>query len=263
MSLAKTYQKKVYSHYQMLPIWRPGTPLELGDIVQKKGGAYIRTSRLKDVDNSIEFEVREDLTGDSEEFDDNGSVTITTKLKGNIAIPNTSLGIEDAGALVEFENDNSIYMKMLNVQYKSIVDQIGLGKRILALYKDGQWAKSMAIVTEVAVCDSATIILSKKRGGKIEIKANVEGEIADIDLANAELGLTVGFNRGIGDKIIAQKGVTALFRVASIKDSFFSDASFGPGLTHRSIVTTPASVRDNEELVTFGHLNYEDLFLND
>ncbi len=263
MSLARKYQRKIYRHYKMLTIWPIGTPLELGDIVEKVKGVYRRTSNLKEIDPSIEIAERKDVTSDNEEFDDKGSVIISAKLKGDAAIPNTSIGLNDAGALVEFESKNSVYLKAIDINYKSIEDQIGLGNKIIDLFGNGNWDKDWFIITELAQAKSGTIILSKSTDAKIEIKAKAAGTIEEIDLANAELKLSVGFNKGIGAKTIAEEGLTPLFRVSGIKFPWFGDPIFGATVKKREFHRTPKKVLEDPSIVRFRHLSGEDLFEND
>ena len=259
MSLAKKYQRKIYKHYKMLSVWPVGIPLQLGDVIQKVRGVYRRISHISEIDNSITFSERVDSTSDGEVFNDNGGVIISTKLKGDAAIPNTSIGINDVGALVEFESKNSVYLKANKIRYVSIEDQIRLGNQVVELYTNGGWEKDWFVVTELAKAESGTIILSSSTNARIEIKAKAEGTINEVDLANAELELSAGFNRGIGAQTIAKMGLTPLFRISGLKLPWFADPAFEPTHGVRAVESTLNTVKNDKSTIGFKHLTADDI----
>jgi hypothetical protein len=196
--------------------WAPGVPLKLGDVgMFDKDGGFTKISSL--INLNIPFDIYHDETGDQMDYSSKGSSSVTVKLAGEIAPPNSILSKGDVGIIVEFSKTKSILFKAKEVRYPSINDQIQLEKDIIKLYEKGDWKKEWCVITELAVAESATIMISNKANSRIELKANANLEIAKIDIADAAFDFSIQSESGLDTKIIAHKGLTPLFNAKRLK----------------------------------------------
>jgi len=61
--------------------------------------------------------------------------------------------------------------------------------------------------------ESATILISGSTSSRIELKATANIGADKLDIADASLSLNIAFEKNIGTKIVAEKGLTPLFKV--------------------------------------------------
>ena len=215
MAVNKQYikeMKKKFGGYNAT--WLPGVPLNVGDIgVFDKDGGFDKKANLKHL--NINFEILQDHTGDELEYSSKGSVSIIPKLSGK-PLPSCGLEIGEAGVAIEFSKQNSVVFKAKNVTYPSIANQIQLEKDIAKLYHQGEWKKEWCVVTELAVAESATILISKSSNSKIELKANANLNAAQIDIADVSFNFSVKSEKDVSTKFIAQHGLTPLFKAQKL-----------------------------------------------
>ena len=210
-SVKKQYikeMKKRYGGYHAT--WAPGVPLQVGDIgTFDNDGGFSKIANLANL--NIPFEICPDEAGDQLDYSSQGSSSVTAKLSGAVAPNGSVLAEGDAGIIVEFSKTNSILFKAKDVTYPSINNQIQLEKDIIELYKNGKWKKEWCVITELAVAESATIIISNSANSRIELKANANLEAATINIADAAFNFSIQSARNLNTTIIAQGGVTPLF----------------------------------------------------
>lgn len=212
----KQYTNEMHRRFGFFAVWTPSLPLALGDIGTFNGKKFIRFSSLK-----TKFGISpEPLLYDAPEtlnFNSQGSVTVTTKIKGSRTLPGSALRDIDAGFIVEFSKTNSTLFKANGVLTHSINDRVTFDQQILDLFKQGKWDKQWAIITELMVADSATVLISNQSDSKIELKANANVDAVKLDIADASLDLSVVLTRSLETVIVAYKGLTPLFRTMKIK----------------------------------------------
>jgi len=195
--------------------WAPGVPLQVGDIGDfDKDGVFQKLANLKN--RKIDFEVLIDEKSDQFDYTSQNSVSVKTKLAGEIA-PNSVLKDIDAGVIVEFSKGSSVLFKAKDVKYHSIEDVIQLEEDVIELYNKGKWKKEWCVITELAVAESATIIIANGSSSKIELKANANIGASKIDIADASLDFSIQSAKDMNTTIIAQEGLTPLFKVRKLK----------------------------------------------
>src|SRR5688572_12513976 len=199
--------------------WLPGTPLSLGDVGLVKDNVFTRVANIEDF--KIKFEKLTDDSPDDLEYSSKGSVSVTAKLSGTVTPEGSSLGKLDAGFIVEFQNENSILFKANQAKIGLIKNTNTLGDQVLRLYEEGKWNKHWVVITELVKSESATILISNSANGKIELKANASVDAPKLDIADAKFELGAIFSKGLETKIIAQTGLTPLFKVKGIKTRIF------------------------------------------
>ena len=256
MRTSKKYTKELKKQFNYFATWLPGTPLELGDIGVFKNNHFSKISNLEGF--GIQFEIEPDLTKSTIEHSSKGAVSITTKASGTIAPQASALGKVDAGITVEFSKENAILFKANDTTSPSIKNQITLGQQILTLFKEGKWDKDWAVITEIVNAKSGTVLISSSSNSKIELKANGDVEAAKLDIADAELGLEVRYSKDLSTKIIAEEGLTPLFKASKVKGRIFGPPVFGINKINSMDLITADKVRQDESLIKFEQVEFEE-----
>lgn len=247
------YTNEIREHFGYYAAWNPGVPLSLGDIGTFKDNVFTGISDLSSF--GINFDIKEDSTVTDLEYNSKGSVTISTKLSGVAAPSGSVLTSIDAGIIVEFGKENSTLFKAKATTTPRIKDIVKLGKQILKLYKAGKWNKDWTIITELVKAESATIIISDSTDGKIELKANANIDVPNIDIADGKFEFSTQFSRGLDTRIVAEKGITPLFKIMGIKTRLFLPPIFKVRGINAQDLLTPAKVKgEYGENVYFGYI---------
>ena len=223
MSIERIYTDELASNFGYYATWMPGTPMKLGIIGTLEKNVFTPLSSLEHF--KIQFGIMRDRNKNEFKYSSAGAVTITQKLSGEAA-KGTKLGKADAGIIIEFNKSNAVYFRAVGTSNHYIADKINLGNNILNLYKKGEWKKEWVIVTQIVDADSATILISKEKGAKLELKAKADLKPAELDIANMDFGSENAYSSSLSFKIVAKSGINPLFKVMGIKDAWFKDPAF-------------------------------------
>jgi hypothetical protein len=251
------YTDEMKRKFGYMATWLPGIPLVLGDIGVVRDNAFTRIASLDDF--NINFEIREDETPEDLEYSSKGSVSVTTKLSGAITPPGSSLGNLDAGFVVDFTGANSILFKANKTRTNLIKNTIKLGEEVLSLYREGRWNKKWVVITELVEAESATILISNTKNAKIELKANANIQLTKLDIADASLDLGYTSYKGLDTKVIAQSGLTPLFKVKGIHTNIFISPVFKEkGLNAFDFVTPATAADEFKDDLYFDYVSSDD-----
>lgn len=260
MKTSKKYTKELYKQFRYLATWLPGTPLKLGDIGLLHGKEFTRIGNLGDDSYNIKFEIEQDQNPASIHHSSEGAVTVTAKGAGTVSPQNSSLLDIEAGFNVSFKKENAILFKAIGTLNHTIKDQIKLGNKVLGLYKDKKWDKDYVVITELVEAESATILISREKNSIIDLKVNGDVGASGLNIADANLGLGVSFSRGLNTEIIAEKGLTPLFKISKVKNSIFSPPAFEfLKLQNLKILQDVNYAPLDNELNYFGEVSFDDM----
>lgn len=246
---AKQYTKEMRRKFAYIATWNPGTPMTIGSIGVTKDGRFRRVSDLETL--GIPYEIIKDNDPADLDYASEGSVTITMKASGSG--PVGGLGTLDAGFSVEFKKSNSTLFKAKETYTDVMRDTHKLGQEILKRYRNGKWEKEWVVVTEVVRATSATILISNSQNGQVDLKATADGNLLR-GLADPALELGIQFSRGMETQIIAEKGLTPLYRGVGIKTHLFGKPDLaGRGMRGLDMVTPTAARNELADIVYVGH----------
>ena len=253
MRTSRKYTTELYNQFRYYAAWLPGTPFRLGDVGILQGKEFIRKTNLSDL--GIPFDILEDTTRATISHTSSGSVSIVAKAAGTAPALGSTLTQAKAGISVSFTKENSVLVKALGTLNHSIKDQVALGKEILTRYDAKQWDKDFLVITELVVADSSTILISSSSESKIELSAEADVSIAQLDLAGTEVKLGTTISKDLSTEIIAEKGLTPLFKLSKIQTPFLQDRIFETTKMRGNTASTQVGI--NLENDFFGEF-YED-----
>ena len=216
-SAGKLYVREIYSRFQYLAAWLPNANLSLGDVGVHEGGRFKRMSALKDL--GLPFRVRIGTNPIDFTYTSESGVTVATKIGGKVAA-GTSLPLGQADISIQFSRKGAFLFQAIGCSTEEIEDKMALGQVIIRLVKEGSWEPSWAVVDTLVRADTATIVLSNSRTGAVELTAKAPVSVAN--LANVAVGLSVTSQTGDIIRFIAAKGLSPLFRLSKVKQSFLS-----------------------------------------
>lgn len=216
----KFYLNQMKNKFGYRATWEPKLPIEVGAVGKLHQGVFVRYTSL--AAQGITAEIVSSPSSGDLDYSSQGGVTVTKKLSGEVAPPEAAqLGQADAGIVVSFGVANGVVFEAKNTTNQSISNLMEVKKSVIDKIRRGEWEKDTVIVTEVIEAESATIIISQEKNGKIELKAKGDVKAGELQLANANLELEVVGHRNLATKIIAAGGLRPLFKVMGVKKDIF------------------------------------------
>lgn len=211
MSLAKRYTREIRKQLKRFAAWEPGTPLQLGDYGQLDGALFQRIGNVSQL--GVAFSALDDGTSDRISYASKGAVDFSTDLDADADVPAAVRG--KAALKVSFKTESAVMFNAADVHFEAMADQRELGRQILELYAEGEWDARHSIIVELSRAGSTTVIISA--GSSASILLVAEGDVPNVDLADASLKIAPSVERNIGYKAIAEAGMTPLFGLARVK----------------------------------------------
>ncbi|HSL44452.1 MAG TPA: hypothetical protein VK897_13530 [Anaerolineales bacterium] len=207
------------------PTWLPNLPLQLGNVGVLEKEVFRKEATLESLGIAFESETSE--SNSNIDLSSESGITVITKVEGKVEPKAVSLGVADAGFIVEFNNKNCFVFRIRGSRTSIIQNLADVKAEVLRRYDANDWDPNLVIISEIIEAKSATILLSGQAGAKIELKAQGDLNVATMDIADAGLNLRLESGQSLAAQIIGQKGITPLYRVVGIKKRLFSSGFAG------------------------------------
>ncbi len=215
----KFYINHISSNAGYRANWEPNKPLELGMIGKLTNGVLDVVSTLEQ--EGLTPKILKDSSVGEMDFTSHQTVDIDIKLAGKAPTAGSVLTAAEAGFVLDFHGENAVVFLVKDTLTHQIINMAELEKQIIPRYKDGSWKKDWVIVTQLLEAVTATIIISNSNNNKLELKASAGVGTASLKLTDASLGLSVAKEKGSSLKVLAQQGLTPLYRVMGIRHPLF------------------------------------------
>ncbi len=215
------YLKGVFEKLKYHAAWPPNQPRRLGDVGRLVHGEFQPQTSLELL--GIKFAERVGPPGADISYTSGASVSVKLKAEGQ-SLPGTTIPQAKAGAVVEFSSSGAFVFQATAPVVREIDNQAGVGKEILTLYrKPGRqrgWEVDWCVVTELLTADRLTVLVSDSKDSKVELAANGKVPVGGpAPLASVNGSLSVIAQKGEVTSVLAEAGLSPLFRVSRIKRS--------------------------------------------
>jgi hypothetical protein len=203
--------------------WEPNKPLVLGMVGKLTNGVFDVITTLEQ--EGFQPEVLKDSSPGELDYTSNQTVDIDIKLAGKAPSIGSVLTEADAGFVLDFKGENAVVFQIKDTLTHQVMNLGKMEHEIVSRFKNKNWPKDWLIITQLVEAVSATIIVSNSANNKIELKATANAGTPNLKLTDANLGLTVAKEKGSSLKVIAQAGITPLYRVMGIRHPLFGKVS--------------------------------------
>lgn len=193
--------------------------LKIGDVGKLNGRVFERETDLKSL--GIEFKVSKDTSKMDLDYKSEGSVNITPKLAGEAPLLGSSLAAADAGITVSFTKEKSIAFEANGVLLHQVADLVPIKQEMIKRFKEKTWEKEWVVITELAVADSATILISSKSNTQIDLRAKTDIKANELKLASVQAAFQLMNSSGLETKFLAEQELTPLYKCIGIKTNIF------------------------------------------
>ena len=216
--------------------------VRVGDIGIISDYQYRRVSSLADF--GFEFGTRKDDSRAIMQYSTENAVSVEIGGGAQAGVP----GVEPVqGKLsVKFRSSDAVLFQAGNCHTLSIDNQHALGEKVLEMSGTGDWPDNYVVVTDVVSAEVTTILISSGSQAEAEFSVKADLNLQSTSLANADTNVRLLRAKNIGTQIVAQRGLTPLFKAQGVVRRLIRPPSFGP---QRGLAKSAGQ---------FGALDYDD-----
>lgn len=227
-SVARLYTREILSHLGYSATWLPTVPLKLGTVGTIEGEVFVPRFSIEQIrEVEIPFSTVTDRTKDRIQYQSSKGVAVEIKFSGEVDAKYAHVPEAKAGFNVSFSGKSGVLFAAIDCCEDRIADQRGLARAILELQKMGEWRTKYVVVTHLVRARACTIFLASSAGAHVSIALEADIRAGTMDIANVELGPSVVFSKDMQTQIVAQQGLTPLFRGAKVKRGLTGRRSVG------------------------------------
>ena len=222
--ISDIYCNEIYGNlHPLYGNWEPSQPILLGDFGTLQGRIFVRLGSLRGL--GINFGVRSDSKKDQKYFASSGNTEVKFNAAG--AAPVGGAVNLKANVEVDFSSERAVFFNAADCEYSMIEDKVTLGNEIMDRYRKGTWQRGWTVVTDLIKAGSTTVAVSGASTASIVLEAT--GNVPNINLADASIGLSTKFAKNVGYQVVAADGLIPLFGLSRIRPRFlWFDDNFRP-----------------------------------
>lgn len=213
--VGKLYAKGLHRRFSYLAAWLPSTNLKLGDVGRLHGEIFTIEATLEDL--GLPFQVRKGKNSLKFNYTSQSGISVNAKAAGQIAA-GTTLPQAQAGVSIKFSKEGAFLFQATECMEDVIENKAKLGTAIIGLLINKKWNPDWVVVDTLVRAGSATIVVSNSRSAALDLTAKADVKMAD--LANLDAGLNVSHQSGDVIQFIAEKGLSPLYKVSRVKQSW-------------------------------------------
>jgi hypothetical protein len=224
VAISKRYAREMNEKFGYLATWLPNVQLKLGDVGFVRNQVFEPVSSLRLLD--IAFAIDRDQQAADLDYTSSDAVSIQTKAAGTAAGPAATGAQADGSISISFSRADAVVFQASGCVTSKIADVKSLGDEILSRYYRDAWDAQYVVITDLVTAKAATILISNSHDAHIDLALKAQVASAATKLADADATVSVTRASGIGTRIVADKGLTPLFKVAGVKRRLFRDETF-------------------------------------
>lgn len=214
MTLANDYAKELRRELKMFPVWPPEIPVRLGDYGTLDGSIFQRRGNITD-DFGVQIEALPDAERRDIEYKSAGKVSVEVNAGASAGVPGAQGTVSKR---VTFSKAHSALLSASNCTYEVFKNVGHIESTLLELLGAGTWQKEWAVISGVVRSESATILVSSQKNASIDLV--LEGEIPQVQLAGANLKVSINAESNVGVKVLAKSGATPLMMLSRVQTRY-------------------------------------------
>jgi hypothetical protein len=186
--------------------WVPQQPIALGDYGRFQKGVFHRDGKLEDLGIKVQRGAPDEARALYQYHSKNSS---SAQLKLDASGKASGAGKAKAGLEIKFADANSVFFNAAGCSLRTVTNISAIGDAVRGKLDEGTWEYDWVVVTSLIDAKSTTAIVSSSGNGAIVL--NAEGDVPNVDLANATLKLGVNSESNIGLKVVTEPNCFPLF----------------------------------------------------
>jgi hypothetical protein len=218
-SLIASFWHETRGAFERLPVWLPGTPMELGDVGVLGDSGWVKHTTLE----ALGIPATAEVTGTPIDYNygssDGAEVSTWLAGSGDPAISGIATG--NAGLRIQFSRAGAFVLQANRVVVRRVANLAEVDRRILAKHSGGGWRPEWVLVSEVALGGPAITVVSG--GSTAEAFVDLGATVAPggQPLAAAGAGLGFGTTKHVAASFVSPAETALLWRGRCVRDRWW------------------------------------------
>lgn len=226
-STAHQYTGEIRTNLKYHAIWLPGTPLNLGAIGDVQDGIFVPMDNITQaLEIPVQPEPLPEHGGETITHQSQSGVSYQMKVGGETSALFKCIGSAEAGIAFGFSRQGACVLSLQECRTRRIANQLTLQRELLKRI-DYHWKLSYAVITEVVLAGSGTVLVCEDNQAYIELTAGGAIKNPLGDLGRADLGLRIAHSEGQIFSLVGATDFTPLFRAIRVSQGWFDRISVG------------------------------------
>jgi hypothetical protein len=207
------YTREMHHQYGYFACWLPNLRIALGDVGVLTGNRFEKVTTLAEL--GVAHTAGEPGEPADLEYSSAGQVEVT--VDGKLDIPSTPDGGLGATLSITFTREGATFFQASRCVWETMAGLPVLERDLRRLRDVGTWRMGYVVVTSVLRTGPAVVVVSDRKGAKLDLRAGTHFPIGPLPVASAASGLKVVARSGLAASVIAPDGATPLFGAAGLR----------------------------------------------
>jgi hypothetical protein len=244
----RQYTQEVQNALEMLAHSPLASPLEVGEVGVEQERTFERRSSLTEM--GVDFETRSEAVAKGFHYVSAGAVSAAVEAGG--LAPVVPEGSVEASVIAKFHREGAVLLRVENATEYRIFDLGAVEGAVRRLVAKSSWDRDWILITHVIESSESLVLVSQQKEAEAEFRVGGAVGIGGIDLADANVSLTLGRRSGMAFEMVSGTRKTPLFHATRVVGG-----TLGPSRLRRlKKLLSPGSVSETEQALRFEPVTY-------
>ncbi|WP_329220518.1 hypothetical protein OG352_27440 [Streptomyces sp. NBC_01485] len=221
-SLPNAFWHEIRGKYDRLPVWLPGTPMELGDIGTFSDHRWTKFTTLK----TLKVPAKPDSTGDMGTLDYASHDGVTRS--GGLTRSGVDAVVASArgDASYTFTRKGAFVLRSADVTVHRLANLEAVRRGVLELHEKGEWRPGWVVITEVAIGGPGLLLVSAGRSASANVRMRAQAALDPTVQATLAPSFEVEHQEGLAASLDSPGRSALMWRGYKVKDPLLREATF-------------------------------------
>jgi hypothetical protein len=221
-TVLEQYWNEVTAKLGRLPVWLPGTPMNLGDVGRLGEKGWEKATDLRSM--GIKFSSEAGGSGTSYSYSSAGGVEITPRLEAQASPEFTGIANGNAALGIKFSRAAACVLMADAVEVRRVANLDLVDQAVLDAYRRKSWKRDWVFVSEVAIGGPVLSIVAATAQGEATIDLGAGVQPGGTPLGRVHAGLRFGFTKDVAASFATTKESAVMWRGHYVHDPLFRKA---------------------------------------
>jgi hypothetical protein len=224
LQAVEKYQDGIKAQFNRLPVWVPGTPMNLGDIGVLEDGSWTKVSSLEE--QGIYFEPETDPSSSTAQVTSGSNVETSAQATGETSTPLEGVASGHAGLGFRFASEGAFVAYLYDMRTDRIGDLSRVERAMLDRLGDG-WKKNWVLVSEVTTAGPSLVLVAAGRDASASIDLGADLAPGGVDLGSADVKASIASSSNLAASFLSRDRTALLWKGRKVKGGIWTRPHVG------------------------------------
>ncbi|WTW92544.1 hypothetical protein OG216_03755 [Streptomycetaceae bacterium NBC_01309] len=219
-SLLDTFWHEIRGRFERLPVWMPGTPMELGDVGTLGPSGWTKATSL----DALGVPVVPDAVGDMGKLDYTSGKGVVVETGVPRVGVDTPVVVAGGGVTYRFDRRGAFVLRTQDARVHRVADLDGVMTAMLRLHEEGRWKPGWIAVTEVVRGGPALVLVADDKGVHATVHARAEVPAGAAAVVGGRAGFALSPDSSVQTSFVSDSEVAVMWRGHLVRDPLWRAA---------------------------------------